>query len=501
MDRRGRRDRLKQFAGTPSLETRAAAETIASTLGLSVLALLAACGDTPTRLEAMRPSLVSARVDTAVSLKGKNFYSVAQVDLDQSQGIAIESAYELTIGDNEDALIGQFVDLQTLDFVLPAGLALGDHSIALTLSDGRSYVLDNAFEVVECLADVCGDGYCCGAVGENSCDCPSDCADSCGDGCCQASEDALSCAVDCADATCGDGLCTGSESALSCLQDCADNCGGTSQWTAFSPPTLINEVTTSALDNAPTLSPDELTMIIHSNRAGGLGQRDLWMSTRSSRLDAFSTPVNMQTVNSSANEFGPSLSFDQLELYFGSSRPGGRGGYDIWKARRSSIADDFDAPTHLANVNSSSTDYLPVISSDGLSLYFASTRVGGLGSYDIWLATRSSTLDDFSTPVNLLGVNSSSGEEAVVVSFDERTFMTQSTRSGGVGTQDVWMTTRVSIADPFANLYNLTEVNSGSNDQATWLSPDGKRLYQSSNRDGAWNIYLSERSCVAASSH
>jgi Tol biopolymer transport system component len=146
-------------------------------------------------------------------------------------------------------------------------------------------------------------------------------------------------------------------------------------------------------------------------------------------------------------------------------------------------------------VNSSATDYFPVISMDGLSLYFSSSRSGGQGSYDTWVATRSSTTDAFSAPVNL-PVNTSAGEEAIAISSDELTYFIQSEAGGGQGGQDVWWSTRASKGEAFPQVSNLTEVNSSASDQATWLSPDGERLYQSSTRDGSWSIYVSSRSCL-----
>jgi Tol biopolymer transport system component len=267
-------------------------------------------------------------------------------------------------------------------------------------------------------------------------------------------------------------------------------------YTAFSTPALIPEVSSSSLDNAPTLSPDELTMILHSTRGGGLGGRDLWMATRSSLGAPFATPVNMNEVNSSSNEFGPTLSSDGLELYFGSSRPGGQGNYDIWRAVRANTSLAFETPTLVPNVNTGSVEFFPVLSGDGLSLYFASNRGGGAGSYDTWVSTRATTTSEFTAPTNLSANNSSATDEAIGVSADGRHFFIQSQRGGGQGGYDVWMARRASTAVPFPAVSLVAEINSNSNDQATWLSLDGTRLYQSSDRGGSWSLYVSERSCM-----
>ena len=55
-----------------------------------------------------------------------------------------------------------------------------------------------------------------------------------------------------------------------------------------------------------------------------------------SHFSGWSEPVNLgATINTTFDEQGPTLSSDELSLYFGSDRPGGIGGFDIWVSRRS----------------------------------------------------------------------------------------------------------------------------------------------------------------------
>jgi hypothetical protein len=85
-------------------------------------------------------------------------------------------------------------------------------------------------------------------------------------------------------------------------------------------------------------------MFITSNRAGsvpdsaGQPSLDLWVSTRASTRDPWSTPVNLGlTVNTPAAEAGPALSCDGTTLYFYSTRPGGTGGEDLYVTTRHRI--------------------------------------------------------------------------------------------------------------------------------------------------------------------
>ena len=86
----------------------------------------------------------------------------------------------------------------------------------------------------------------------------------------------------------------------------------------------------------------------------------------------------------------PSIRFDGLEIFFFSDRPPSQGGVDVWSATRRSVFDAWSTPTNLGpTVNTASAEVQPYISSDGLTLFFQSPRpVGGFGSQDIWMTTR-----------------------------------------------------------------------------------------------------------------
>jgi WD40-like Beta Propeller Repeat len=90
----------------------------------------------------------------------------------------------------------------------------------------------------------------------------------------------------------------------------------------------------------------------------------------------FGPPTNLgPTVNSPAFDGGPSISSDGLSLFFTSERPGGAGGGDIWITKRVKMTDPLSAPQNLGrNVNSPSNEFAPSISADGLSIFFDSDR-------------------------------------------------------------------------------------------------------------------------------
>lgn len=128
-------------------------------------------------------------------------------------------------------------------------------------------------------------------------------------------------------------------------------------------------------------------------------------------------PVNLgPTVNTSQSDTCAYISADGLELYFSSyNRPGGYGAWDIWVTRRTTKDDPWDQPMNLGPpVNGSAWDGSPSISFDGLELYFSSRRPGGYGSDDIWVSRRTTKNDPWGEPMNLGPVVNSSASESII---------------------------------------------------------------------------------------
>src|SRR5207249_3119325 len=96
-------------------------------------------------------------------------------------------------------------------------------------------------------------------------------------------------------------------------------------------------------------------------------------------------------------------------LFFISDRPGGSGGRDVWSASHRD-GGRFSAPVNVEELNSAADDSRPVVRHDGLEFFLTSQRAGSLPSgttpsSDLWTATRSSTAVAWSTPVNLESLN------------------------------------------------------------------------------------------------
>ncbi len=106
----------------------------------------------------------------------------------------------------------------------------------------------------------------------------------------------------------------------------------------FGPVCLVPELSSPSRDTRTAIRRDGLEIFVTSNRAMGQGLLDLWVATRGSTSEPWSTPVNLgSTVNGAFNDGAPALSFDGTTLYFYSNRPGGLGGNDLQVATRTKL--------------------------------------------------------------------------------------------------------------------------------------------------------------------
>ncbi len=101
---------------------------------------------------------------------------------------------------------------------------------------------------------------------------------------------------------------------------------------------------------------------------------------------SWSAPVNLgDVVNTKFSEKHPSISPDGRRLYFTSNRNGGKGNYDIWMSER--VGNAWSKPVNLGDsINTPGIEQSPFIHPDQKTLYFASDGWPGLGKGDIFLS-------------------------------------------------------------------------------------------------------------------
>ena len=258
------------------------------------------------------------------------------------------------------------------------------------------------------------------------------------------------------------------------------------------PVNLGSTVNSWAYDGVSSIAANGLTLYFGSNRFGGLGNFDTWVTMRETVQDPWGEPVNLgPTVNSSVWDGPARITANGLDLYFSCVRPGGSGKVDLWVTTRASVSEPWGEPVNLGpTVNSSALEMSMSISTDGLSFIFDSDRSGGYGGHDLWVSTRPTLSESWGTPENLGStVNGSDWDYTPELSSDGLLLFFCSDRSGGHGSDDIWLTRRETTDDSWGEPVNLgPEVNSSSGDGNPVISADGSTLYFGSNRFGGSGI-------------
>jgi outer membrane protein OmpA-like peptidoglycan-associated protein/Tfp pilus assembly protein PilF len=135
------------------------------------------------------------------------------------------------------------------------------------------------------------------------------------------------------------------------------------------------------------------------NRRGVIGKCDLYFSEKFG--DTWSAPQNIgPPINTKYKETQPCLSSDGRTLYFVSDRPGGFGKLDIWMSKQN-INGEWMPPVNLGDsINTSGFESSPFIHHDNSTLYFSSNQHLGMGGFDIFYSRRNKN-DAWGKAVNM----------------------------------------------------------------------------------------------------
>ncbi|MBA7529573.1 hypothetical protein ES705_21771 [subsurface metagenome] len=145
---------------------------------------------------------------------------------------------------------------------------------------------------------------------------------------------------------------------------------------------------TSDNEGAQSISANgQLMVYTVCNRKGVIGRCDIYYSIKKGYEWTF--PKNMgQPVNTIAKETQPSLSADGRTVYFASNRPGGNGGLDIWVSTQDAEG-KWQKPVNLGDsINSPGDEMSPFIHHDNNTLYFSSDYHIGMGGFDLFVSSQ-----------------------------------------------------------------------------------------------------------------
>lgn len=177
-------------------------------------------------------------------------------------------------------------------------------------------------------------------------------------------------------------------------------------------------------------------------------------------LGAFMTPVPVPGLSVvGADDDDPVVSADGLELYFTSDRAGGVGGSDVYRATRPSPAAAWGAPALVAELSSPNDETQPSLCCGDLVMYLGSSRAGSLGSNDIYRATRTSLAAPWSTPT-LVWELATAAYEAGAPDADELEIIFDSDRGGPA--RELYRATRALPTDPWSSPVLIAELAGGN---------------------------------------
>ena len=250
------------------------------------------------------------------------------------------------------------------------------------------------------------------------------------------------------------------------------------------PPVPMDDLNTAFDEIDLTVSADGLTLYFGTNRPGGLGEADVWEASRPTTMDPFTVVGPLTVVSSPVDDSRLAATADGLEAVLHSNRLGTT---DLFRTVRTTVLEPFGIPELIAEVSTDQEEWNPVLSGDGLAVYFSSPGPPSLGDGKphLLVARRPDRGSAFGAPDFVPGVATFGSYDAgPTVTADERLIVWHSIRTGGQGHEDLWYATRASTGEPFDTPRPLTALNTPDNDWKPFLRADGCELWFSSNRAG-----------------
>lgn len=206
----------------------------------------------------------------------------------------------------------------------------------------------------------------------------------------------------------------------------------------FSPAKPVTSLNTNYDEQCVSLSDDGKHMFIYFDNIEDAG--DIYESEQSSSTYDRKKKIK-EGVNTKAIETASSLSNDGNTLFFASNKSGGKGGLDLFMTRK--LPDGTWAESQPINsLNTEGNEDFPYLSQDGKTMYFASNGYPGLGGYDVYKSEWDAEGNRWKSPTNLgFPLNTSYDDKVIQFSDDMKHAYLTAVRPEGYGDRDLYRVT------------------------------------------------------------
>lgn len=259
---------------------------------------------------------------------------------------------------------------------------------------------------------------------------------------------------------------------------------------SFGPAQPVTPLNTTSSEDDPTLTADMTE--IYFERSG-----DIYRAIRADVTAPWGAPEPVGELNSSDEDGTPDIAPDGLTLFFSSRRKAGNtGDIDIYISTRSSRADAWSAPQPVASLSSADDEVCAAPTADLLTVVLDSDRANP-PDRDLYLSTRSSTGEDWATPVPITELNTTAKDcsgwinDALTLLF----FGSERPAPAPFASSNIWFAARPSGQGAFGPAVVLADVSSADSESDPWLSPDLATIYftRSPGAQGGQDIYVAHR--------
>lgn len=211
-----------------------------------------------------------------------------------------------------------------------------------------------------------------------------------------------------------------------------------SLWT--DPVSISANINTLGHEASIGLSVDGQELFIYKDESNMVNEKDGNIYYSKLEGDIWSKPVKLgPTINTKDNENHASISADGEQLYFTSDRPGGYGGMDIYVSNKLPNGDWGPAKNLGTIVNSNEDEIGPFIHPDGVTLFFSSKSHMNMGGFDIFFTNKDEN-GEWTEPTNIgYPINTTSDDIFYMPTPDGMRAYYASQKTGGFGRNDIYL--------------------------------------------------------------